>query len=131
MFTDKVNRITNKLFKYWFVLILAIVGIAFLRSGETPQEVSAAQSEIWNAYKGTGVYSKLACRSGQVGANWLVLCETGGNNGLYEVDIQSEGRFVIYAVNGTAKTHAEKMGKPYHFNRDSSVDIGQALKELG
>ncbi|MBD1559527.1 hypothetical protein HC752_21525 [Vibrio sp. S9_S30] len=120
------------MFKRTFAVLVAT--FALYGCGDTPQEVTDAKDRIFNGYYDANIHENTHCKAEQFNVDWVILCKSisGSNNqGIYEVKVLDPGRYVIYAVNGTAKTHAGRMGLHIEFNRESSVDIEEVKKSLG
>lgn len=131
---DKINNFANKGLKYCLIAAVVIFGVAIISSGDVPPEVADAKDRIFNGYYDASIYEDTSCRTAEFGSDWVILCERIGgesNQGIYEVKVTSKGKYIIYAVNGSAKTHAGRMGMNIDFNRESKIDISEVKKEMG
>lgn len=133
---DFLNKLANKGLKMWLIVVAAIILFAVISSAldSTPKAITEAKDELFNGYYDANIYENTSCKSAQIGEDWVILCERIGgesNRGIFEVKLLDNDEYVIYAVNGSAKTHAGRMGKPFDFNRQTTVDIAEVKKELG
>lgn len=91
----------NKLF-----LLLGITTTLFGCGSSAPKVVDDAKLKLWTAYN-ENIYTA-KCQPKQ-SDEWFVICEKGTNKAVYWIQPLTETNYVIYAVNGKAKQHAEKM----------------------
>ncbi|MBE4286764.1 hypothetical protein HJ070_23075 [Vibrio parahaemolyticus] len=116
-------------------LSLLLIGSLFLYGcSDIPTAVEKAKDRIFNGYYDANIYEDTSCRAGQFGSDWVVLCKRIGgpsNEGIYEIKMLSDNDYIIYAVNGSAKTHASRMGMNIDFNINSNIDIGEVKRQLG
>ena len=116
-------------------LSLLLVGSLFLYGcSDTPTAVDKAKDRIFNGYYDANIYEDTSCCAGQFGSDWVVLCKRIGgpsNEGIYEIKVLGDNDYIIYAVNGSAKTHAGRMGMKIDFNNESNIDIAEVKKDLG
>lgn len=129
---DKINSFVNKGLKYTLLAFVALFGVHLLTAESVPDEVNSAELELWSAYNEAHIYDQLTCQSGDVDGNWVVACfsNNGSSKGIYEVKVLGENQYRIYYVNGKAKTHTRKMGRPYTYNDDSTVSISKAMEKF-
>lgn len=133
---DVLNKLASKGLKLWLVVIGVIIVFAVISTSfnNVPPAVSKAKDLLFNGYYDANIYEDTSCRTAEFGSDWVILCERIGgesNQGIYEVKVISEGKYIIYAVNGSAKTHAGRMGMNIDFNRESKIDISEVKKEIG
>lgn len=133
---DLLDKLASKGLKLFGIALVGLIVIAFIANAfdDTPPEVLDAKDRLFMGYHDAKIYENTSCRTGQFGDDWVVLCErTGGqsNQGIYEIKITDEGKYKIYAVNGSGKTHAGRMGMYIDFNSQSSVDIEEVKNNLG
>ena len=56
------------------------------------------------------IYDPVVCDKKKINENWFIFCHPVGVHigGLYLLRCDNSGRYIIYAVNGKAKTHAKR-----------------------
>lgn len=122
---DKINALGSKIL--WLCLAIVVVGVAFTAiTDDTPDGVREVKNSLFLGYR-ESIYPFGQCGIKQVNDAWVILCHPEGraSGGLFEVDGDQ-----VYAVNGTAQTHAEKIGFPVLVGGTVSPDAAfAAFKE--
>lgn len=131
-----LDKLASKMLKLFGIALVGLIVVAVIANAfdDTPPAVDKAEMELYLAYNEAGIYEVPTCNTGRFGDDWVVLCERMGGNsnqGIYEIVPINEDSYMIYAVNGSAKTHASRMGLEMIFNSNSSINIAEVKKELG
>lgn len=125
---DKIDGLANKGIKILVLVVFAIVVYAAVSSSfdGVPGLVKDTKTDLFVGYR-ENIYETAKCDVRQVSGAWVILCHPDGQlaGGLFEVDVDSG---FLYALNGKAQTHAERIGVGVKVKRDGGVDPSEALK---
>lgn len=124
----------NKLIKVWILVVVLGVGytVVFSDSDETPKFVIDAKTDLFLAYR-ENIYDTVKCDIKNSNDSWVVFCHPNGDvtGGVYQVDAYNDGnieRYKLYAINGKAQTHADKLGLVAKVKHDSNVDLSKVTQ---
>lgn len=129
---DKFNKLLNKTIKWLFMFIIIAVSYTAIND-DTPGYVSDAQSELYVNYIEKVYLNRnytVKCDKQFHSGVWVVFCHTKGSSrgGIYQIepyydDVIDYERYKLFSLNGTAKSHASKMGLHIPMKYDSTVKI--------
>lgn len=108
-------KIGLKLF-FAFVAIVFVYGI--IAAPSYPEFVDTAKTDLFLSYH-ENIYGNAKCDAKEVEEHWFVFCHPDdvATGGLFEVKEINDYEYLLYAMNGKAKTHIGKMGGKAPYSR--------------
>lgn len=119
----------NKILKMTGIVFLFALAYTFF-TDNTPSFIKDAETDLMLAYRDAG-YSH-SCRTTAVKTTWVVFCSIDDKKtgGLYEIEKREAGEYPsynIFAINGKAQQHAERLELPINVKYNSDVDINEIV----